>query len=333
MTARVFLCPGRGSYAKSELGSLGRSVAALGPEGETLLTLLEAKRSAVLPGGGELRALDASESFRAAQHLPGQNASPLIYACTLLDARIQAREARPVLVGGNSLGFYSALVVSGALDPVEGMRLVCTMAKLQEEGPDGGQILWTLLDDDWRVDAARIATLRQVIGGMRGQGLEVGLPIRLGGHVVVAGEERAMRALLAELPEVQLGKRAFPFRLPFHGPFHTSRVESVAERAREVLGDLELRAPEIPLVDGRGFVWSPRHADVEALLDYTLVTQVSTCFDLSAALRVALCDYAPDDVVLLAPGSSLRAPLGHVEKALERGERALWSYDLALSKV
>ena len=319
MGTHAWLCPGRGSYAKAELGTLQRLVEEIGDEGRALVELLEAERADLLPSSPSLVELDDAKEFRASKHLPGAHASPLIYSCTILDARRAARGGEPVLVGGNSLGFYSALVVSGALEVREGMRLVCTMATLQEEGPDGGQVLWTLLDDDWALLPERQEQLTAVMQDIEESGHEIALSIRLGGHVVVAGDERAMRQLLAELPKVKLGKREFPFRLPFHGPFHTPRLATVAARARDALSDLPITTPQYPLIDGRGYVWSPRTAEPAALLEYTLTTQVTTTYDMTSAMRVALLEYAPSEFVLLEPGATLRAPLGHVERWLDRG--------------
>ncbi|MCA8968666.1 MAG: ACP S-malonyltransferase [Planctomycetes bacterium] len=314
--AGFLLCPGRGSYGREELGTLVDLVTELGSEGAALVADLETMRAELLPDQPGLLELDQSASFKPAHMLPGMRASPLIYACTVLDARRAMRSCEPVLVGGNSLGFYSALVVSGALAPVDGMRLVATMARLQEDGPEGGQVLWTLLDDEWRVLPERSSEVEAVLAGIRSEGHRVDLSIRLGGHVVLAGDEPATKLLLERLPKVVLGKREFPFRLPFHGPFHTDLLTDVAVRAERALEDLPMSEPRIPLVDGRGHVWRPSSTDVEALFAYTVGTQVTSTFDLTTALRVALLDYAPDTTHLLAPGSSLRAPLGHVQAML-----------------
>ena len=323
MTARFFLCPGRGSYAKRELGTLERLVQELGDEGRSGLERIEKQRKLLDDDLPALAKLDTAPEFRSSLHLPGRNASPLIFACTVLDALRESRREGPCVVAGNSLGFYSALVVSGALEIEEGMRLVSTMARLQELGAKGGQVLWTRLDDDWRMLPERRAALDDLLARLRARAVSADVSIELGGHVVLAGDEEATRALLEELPKVKLGKRDFPFRLPFHGPFHTPLLAPVAEAAAKALADLELRAPRVPLVDGRGFVWSPLSSDVEALREYTIGTQVTTTFDFTTMCRVALVDFAPDEHVLLAPGSSLRAPLGHVESFVDRGKRML----------
>lgn len=318
MTPAAFLlCPGRGSYAKPELGWLhARRAQDPGGVGELVDRLSELQRQ-LDPDAPSFVELDTAGEFRPARHLPGRHASPLIFACTLADAIRARRETTPVLVGGNSLGFYTALVVAGALPVEQGFRLVTVMARLQEElAPPGGQVLWTLLDDDWQPVAARVELLQRLLVEI---GDEVAVSIRLGGHVVLGGTESGVETLLARLPKVKLGEREFPFRLAFHGPFHTPLLAPVAARAVRELDDLGFRRPSVPLIDGRGYVWSPLWADRDALRAYTLQTQVTETFDFTTMVRTALLEYAPEVVELLAPGTSLRAPVGHVEKAIDDG--------------
>jgi len=312
MNGQFLLAPGRGSYARDELGTLTRLEAEVGAAATTLLDTLESLRQGYDPDLPTLRELDQAPAFKPGLHLPGRNASPLIYACTLLaELRHRVQGGSTDCVAGNSLGFYTALALSDALSPEEGYRLVSTMARLQEEGPKGGQILWTLLDDDWNVLPARESQLQQIL-----RIPDLDLSIRLGGHVVLAGSEKALAQALAELPKVKLGKREFPFRLPFHGPFHTPLLESVAARARSELADLDIRRPRALLIDGRGFEWSPLATDPRALLDYTLGPQITRTFDFTTMIEKVLLDYAPTYILLLEPGASLRAPVGHIQKWL-----------------
>ena len=321
MISSFLLCPGRGSYAKPELGTLHRLSQELGQEGLELLDALEETRARLDPDLPSLRELDGAERFRPGLHLLGRNASPLIYACTLLDERLHRANAEARVVGGNSLGFYSALVLSEALDPLSGLRLISTMAKLQEEGPKGGQVLWTLLEEDWSWSRDRKATLSRVLGELNREDPHASLrvSIYLGGHIVLAGSEPGIRSLLEVLPPVKLGKREFPFRLAFHGPFHNPLLMTVAERALKELGDLAFQRPRLPLIDGRGFVWSPLWADPEKLRRYTLMTQVTETFDFTSTLRVGIREFATSEIYCLGPGSTLRAPLGHVESWLSKG--------------
>ena len=118
MDATFVLAPGRGSYARDELGTLTRLEKEVGRHATTLVDSLEALRARSDPDLPSLRELDRAEAFKPGLHLPGRNASPLIYACSLLaDQRHVLGGGSIACVAGNSLGFYTALASSGALSP------------------------------------------------------------------------------------------------------------------------------------------------------------------------------------------------------------------------
>jgi [acyl-carrier-protein] S-malonyltransferase len=211
---------------------------------------------------------------------------------------------------------------SGCLDATQARRLVAGMARIQA-GTRGAQILTTTLDDDWREDPALARAIEDALAATRARGPDwfVAHSIRLGGHEVLAGTESGVRALLEELPQVRLGERAFPLQLAGHGPFHTELCREVAQVALEELSDLPIRPPRVHLIDGRGDVHSPWSADPRGLLRYTLETQVVTTFDFTAAVRTALREFCPDVLLCAGPGTSLRAPVGHV--VLREGYRGI----------
>ncbi len=75
----LVICPGRGTYNAAELGYLARYHADRG----TLIARLDALRAA--QGQPSISELDGAETYRASLHMPGDNASLLIYACALAD--------------------------------------------------------------------------------------------------------------------------------------------------------------------------------------------------------------------------------------------------------
>lgn len=305
----VLLCPGRGSYGRAELGCIQRWLQP-GAVAEALDHADAARRERGQP---TVRELDAAAQFRPGLHLDGENAAELIYFATLLHLQQLQARYRIVAVAGNSLGWYTALPASGALEPLAGWRLVTTMAALQKQVP-GGQILTTAVGDDWRPDATLGGAIDAALANVLARGDEhfCARSIRLGGHEVLAGTEPAMAALLAELPKVKLGEREFPFRLAGHGPFHTQLCEGVAAAAAEQLADLPIAEPRVHLIDGFGNVHSPWSADPRELRDYTLQAQVLETFDFTAAVRTAIREFNPDVLLCAGPGQSLRAPVGHV---------------------
>jgi acyl transferase domain-containing protein len=291
--ARIgIVCPGRGSYTEKTL----RSLPASHPWVAAADRLREAR------GLEPLSALDAAARFERARHLRPANASPLIWLVTMIDAAGVMEHERCVACAGNSMGWYTALAVAGALSFEDSFRLVQEMSLLQEEGEPGGQVLYPLVDDDWRRSEERLRSVEGALASAPGQAF---WSIRLGGYAVLAGSEEGMAHLLRALPRCQLGTTPYPFRLQQHGPYHTPLARGVSERARARLADLDFRAPRTTLVDGRGVRFTPHASDLAALADYTLGAQVTTPYDLSLSLCVLLREEAPERLVLPGPGNTL----------------------------
>jgi len=299
VTRAALLLPGRGSYTERQLESLDPA--------DARVQRAESLRARY--GLEPLLALDGAERFEAGRHLRPANVSALIWLVSVLDAERAAERYELVAVGGNSMGWYTALAVTGALSFEDGFRLVQEMALEQEDGAPGGQVLYPLVGDDWRPDPERAEAVARALGELPG---EVFPSIRLGGYVVLAGSTKGVSHLLGTLPPVTVGKTRYPFRLAQHGPYHTALASDVAHRARTRLADLTFRPPRVPLIDGRGVVTTPWSADVDLLRAYTLREQIEGPYDFSASVRVALREYAPDRVVLTGPGNSLGGVVGQV---------------------
>jgi [acyl-carrier-protein] S-malonyltransferase len=283
----VVVCPGRGTYGKGELGSLMRLHG-----GAALLAGYDGLRAE----GGQvsLAALDGAASFGAA-HLDGANAAALIHAMTVLDARA-LRGVEVVAVTGNSMGWYGALAVAGALPEADGFRLANGMGGLMAREGAGGQVVHPVMGDDWRPDpGARGA----VMAAAEAAGLR--LSIDLGGMLVLAGEEAGLAAFAAAMPKAG----QFPLRLPGHAAFHTPLVAPVAAKGRAAFGGLGWGQPRVPMVDGRGAVWWPGASDPARLADYTLGHQVTEPYDFTRAIAVAAREFAPDVFIVTGPGGTL----------------------------
>jgi [acyl-carrier-protein] S-malonyltransferase len=304
----VLLCPGRGAYGKDELGFVGRTLRP-GPVADALAASDAARAAAGRP---TLTSIDAASSFRPSLHLDGENAAELIFFGTLAHAEALRERYDIVAVGGNSLGWYTALPASGALDAHSGWRLVATMAALQKQVP-GGQVLTTTVGDDWQENLALRVAIAGTVHALqdRGEPFFCDYSILLGGHTVLAGTEAAVTELLTRLPKVKVNQRDFPFRLAGHGPFHTKLCAETSRQAAAQLADLPIAPPRCHLIDGFGNVHSPWSADPRELLHYTTHAQVLETFDFTACVRTAMREFQPDVLLCAGPGSSLRAPVGH----------------------
>ncbi len=294
----VVIAPGRGTYNKGELGYLRR----LHRNKPDLLEAIDNYRAVHQRPG--IVDLDRADAYSLARHVIGKNAAGLIYGCALGDFIDIDRDRYDIVaITGNSMGWYLSLAAAGVVEMRSaGIELVETMAALMDEHGVGGQLVYPLVDEKWRVSAQHQASVADVLAQAPEQ---LFVSIRLGGSVVLAGTDKALRCAERELPKIDGG---FPLRLARHAAFHTPLLGVVSEFARQKLPLSLFQAPELPLIDGRGEIWQP-WSDLDALRDYTLGHQVVATYDFSKAVEVALKEFAPQRLILLGPGSTMGPPI------------------------
>lgn len=299
----VVICPGRGSYNREELGYLARYHA----DKRALLAPIDAYREQ--QGQMTVTELDRLPRYAPGRHAAGENAAALIHACAMADfADIDREHYEIVAITGNSMGWYLALAAAAALEPLAAITLVNTMGSMMEDGLVGGQLVYPVVDEQWQADPALQALLNEQLDRVNQlPDCQAYLSIELGGLRVIGANRPAIEALKVALPPVA---ERYPLQLARHAAFHTPLLEPVSRRARSLLPSSLFKRPGVPLVDGRGHIWQPLATDVEALRDYTLGGQVVNPFNFSAAIEVAIKEFAPDRLILLGPGSSLGAPIG-----------------------
>ncbi|MBL8858357.1 MAG: ACP S-malonyltransferase [Planctomycetes bacterium] len=311
----AILCPGRGSYVEKTLRSL--------PDAHPWVTRADELRRE--RGLVSLFELDRASKFDSKVHLLPENVSPLIYLVSMLDAAARMQEDKCVAVAGNSMGWYTALAVAGAISFDDGFQLVQEMSILQRDHQaehGGGQIIYPSVDDQWKVDGERLRSVESALASSNGEAFR---SIDLGGYWVLAGSEAGIAHLLTTLPKVKVGATMYPFRLMQHGAYHTQLVEGVSVRARSSLAGLNFQRPRVTLIDGHGRRYTPWSADVAAMREYTLGAQVTTLYDFALSIRVALREFAPDHLVCPGPGNSLGGVCGQV--VVNEGWRGVHSKD------
>ena len=306
MTRALLVCPGRGSYERAALGSL----ADRSPAATAVIDAADALRSRL--GRPTLRSIDTTP-WKTSLHVAGEHASLLTATCSLADlADLDRHRYDLVGVCGNSMGWYTALGASGALPLDDMLTLIETMGSYQAGNVLGGQILYPVCDDAWRPDPTLEAAVEAALAAARAEGHGAWWSIRLGGHAVLGADEGGLKALANHLPKLDKGARTFPMQLPLHSAFHTPLLQETSERACAELGGLAFRAPDLPLADGRGYVFRPTWASPDDLWSYTLGHQVVAPYDFTASVQAALAWTAPDVVIALGPGNPLGGPLARI---------------------
>lgn len=293
----LVICPGRGTYNKTEHGYLERWHG----DQRAFIDMVDGYRAGL--GQLTMRQLDSGMDYSLAVHSRGDNASPLIYSCSFADFLTIDRSAYDIVaVTGNSMGWYTALACSGALSAEHGLHVVNGMGSFMHDAMIGGQIIYSLVDDDWRTISGRRELLMDIVGTIAKGGGDIHISIELGGMIVFAGERRDLDALQEQAP---VGPGSFPMRLHNHAAFHSPLQAPISEAGKATMSADWFQSPRIPLIDGRGHIWRPRMTDTWKLWDYTLGHQVVETYDFTRAIAVSLHEFAPDCLIILGPGGTL----------------------------
>ena len=152
-----------------------------------------------------------------------------------VDLFYRLREAgiEPDVVAGHSLGEYAAAHAVGSLDLTDGVRLVAErdrlMDKASRENP-GGMVALIGADPDDVAGAAEEV-----------DGIVVAANFNTPRQIVISGQIDALR----EVTESVRGRKVW---LEVAGAFHSPLMKGAAREMDELLAEVELQSPEIPMV-------------------------------------------------------------------------------------
>jgi acyl transferase domain-containing protein len=297
----LVICPGRGTYNATELGYLKTHHAAR----QDVIAAVDAVRGAM--GQMTVSQLDGADKYTPSVHMTGDNASALIYACAMADfAAIDREKFDIVAVTGNSMGWYLALACAGIVDLAGGARLVNNMGGIMHQHGAGGQIVWSICDDNWILQEDKLLFINNLmIESSIISEVSIYISIRLGGMIVLAADEAGLKWLMERLPKDD----RFPLRLMHHAAFHSPLLNHIVPMARSDNPLSDFGVGEIPAIDGHGRIWSPRAFNRDAIYAYTLGAQLTASYDFTRAVQVAAAEFAPDAVIVLGPGTTLGAPV------------------------
>jgi len=309
----LVICPGRGTYNATELGYLKTHHAAR----QDVIAAVDAVRGAM--GQMTVSQLDGADKYTPSVHMTGDNASALIYACAMADfAAIDREKFDIVAVTGNSMGWYLALACAGIVDLAGGARLVNNMGGIMHQHGAGGQIVWSICDDNWNIQKDKLLFINNLmIEASIISEVSIYISIRLGGMIVFAADEAGLKWLMERLPKDD----RFPLRLMHHAAFHSPLLNHIVPMARAENPLNDFGVGEIPAIDGQGRIWSPRAFNRDAIYAYTLGGQLTDSYDFTRAVQVAAAEFAPDTVIVLGPGTTLGAPI--VQALIASGWRGL----------
>jgi [acyl-carrier-protein] S-malonyltransferase len=144
----------------------------------------------------------------------------------------------PAFVAGHSLGEYSALVAASALSVEDAVRIVHLRgAAMQEAVPAGEGAMAAIMGGD---AAAVIALCEEAAQGEPLSPANFNAP----GQIVIAGSKAAVERAAVLAKDKSL--KAIPLKVS--APFHCALMAPAAEKVREALADMQIKAPKFPVV-------------------------------------------------------------------------------------
>jgi [acyl-carrier-protein] S-malonyltransferase len=147
---------------------------------------------------------------------------------------------QPALAAGHSLGEYSALVVAGALQFADAVRIVRRRGQyMQEAVPVGTGAMAAVMG----LELAGVEAL--CAEAAEGEVVQVA-NVNSAAQIVVAGHRGAVeRAVTLAAGK---GRRVKSVMLPVSAPFHCALMEPAAERLARDLAGIAVAAPTLPVV-------------------------------------------------------------------------------------
>lgn len=201
-------------------------------------------------------------------------------------------DIKPTIIAGHSLGEYTALVCSGAIEFEDAVKLVAERGRLMQAAvPEGVGAMAAILglDDDTVRSVCEQASNDSEIA----QAVNFNSP----GQVVIAGNAAAV-AKAMELAKEAKAKRALP--LPVSVPSHSSLMSGAAQQLADYLKNVSISAPEIPVlhnVDAAAHDSPEEIADCLAKQLHNPVLWVDTVTNLIAQNVTAIVECGPGKVL------------------------------------
>jgi [acyl-carrier-protein] S-malonyltransferase len=232
----AFLCPGQGSHAVGMLSKFA-DPATGDANAAALIDQTYREASAILGWdvGALVREGPAEELNRTERTQPAL----LTASIALWRVWLSHQAQRPGVIAGHSLGEYSALVIAGAMDFADALRLVEIRGRLMQNAvPEGtgGMAAVLGLDDD-KVEA--------LCAEYAGSGTLEPINYNAPGQIVVAGTTEALDWLQANGKDKGAKKIV---RLSVSVPSHCSLMKDAARQLAVQLEQVPLRMPTIPVL-------------------------------------------------------------------------------------
>lgn len=230
---------------------------------------------------------------------------PAVFLHSVISAICLGDDFQPDMVGGHSLGEFSALVAAGALSFEDGLRLVharaLAMQKACEVAPGTMAAIIALPDNTIEGICSEVSA--------EGNGVVVPANYNCPGQLVISGNVEAVNAACDKLKAAG-AKRALV--LPVGGAFHSPLMQPAAEELQKAIEEVEFKTPRCPIYQNVDAQAHTDAAEIKQNLMAQLTASVKWTQEVNNMIEAGATDFTE-----CGPGKALQGMIAKIAKGNE----------------
>ena len=226
---------------------------------------------------------------------------PAVFLHSVISALCLGDEFAPAMVGGHSLGEFSALVAVGALSFEDGLKLVAAranaMQKACEANPGTMAAIIGLPDEKVEAICAEVSTDGNVV---------VAANYNCPGQLVISGNVDAINAACEKLKEAG-AKRALPLKVG--GAFHSPLMQPAKDELQAAIENTEFIEPKCPVYQNVDAKAHTCPAEIKANLIAQLTAPVKWTYEVQNMIADGATDFTE-----CGPGKALQGMIAKISR-------------------
>lgn len=227
---------------------------------------------------------------------------PAVFLHSVITAICMGDEFQPDMVGGHSLGEFSALVAAGALNFEDGLRLVFARAQAMQKAcevtPGTMAAIIALPDETIEATCAEVSA--------EGNGVVVPANYNCPGQLVISGNVDAVNAACEKLKAAG-AKRALV--LPVGGAFHSPLMQPAAEELQKAIEEVEFLTPRCPIYQNVDAQAHTDAAEIKKNLMAQLTASVKWTQEVNNMIEAGATEFTE-----CGPGKALQGMIAKIAK-------------------
>ena len=227
---------------------------------------------------------------------------PAVFLHSVITAICMGDEFQPDMVGGHSLGEFSALVAAGALNFEDGLRLVFARAQAMQKAcevtPGTMAAVIALPDETIEATCAEVSA--------EGNGVVVPANYNCPGQLVISGNVDAVNAACEKLKAAG-AKRALV--LPVGGAFHSPLMQPAAEELQKAIEEVDFLTPRCPIYQNVDAQAHTDAAEIKKNLMAQLTASVKWTQEVNNMIEAGATEFTE-----CGPGKALQGMIAKIAK-------------------